>query len=257
MHLCFVDESGTPAKPDREKPRFFVIAGLVIPEDRWRKCSDKLNGLKRQLQYRGELKWRFFAPANDDADNPMREWQVQQRNHFREQAFKIITSDRSIQIVAGVSEAKSAYSLRGVDKPNDIYFRTYKVVTERFQYLLQDITRTSGRTTHGIIVADHRGKGDDEAMRTQHHRLVETDGQFTSNYANLIEGLFLTPSHMSIGIQLADLVAGAVWRRFESNDSYWFDQISGSFRQARDGTIDGWGIARFPKYGWQGPIVER
>ncbi|WP_421915394.1 DUF3800 domain-containing protein [Mesorhizobium sp.] len=46
MHLCFVDESGTPAKPGAQTPRYFVIAGLVIQEDRWHRASGMLQGLK-------------------------------------------------------------------------------------------------------------------------------------------------------------------------------------------------------------------
>jgi hypothetical protein len=92
-------------------------------------------------------------------------------------------------------------------------------------------------------------------MRDQHQRLVGETREYTSNYMNLIEGLFLTPSHLSVGIQMADMVAGAIGRRFESNDPFWFDAIKPSFRTRADGTIDGFGIARFPKHGWTGPIV--
>ena len=130
------------------------------------------------------------------------------------------------------------------------------MVTERFQYLLQDVTRVSGSKVHGIIVADHRGRGDDERIRAQHQRLVEDDKRYTTAYFNLIEGLFLTPSHLSVGVQLADIVAGAIWRRFEANDAFWFDKISNAFRTGPVGKIDGYGIARYPKKGWKGPIPE-
>ena len=255
MHLCFIDESGTPAKPTAEKPRFFVIAGLVIPEDKWTAVAARLHGLKTRFQYRGELKWRYFAPQNDDAANPMASWSADQRNNLRNHAFSVIGSDRSVRIIAGVCEARAAYEIDLVKTQGDIYFGTYKVVTERFQYLLQDISRTSGRNTYGIVVADHRGRGDDEIMRRQHQRLIEENRAFTSTYLNFIEGLFLTPSHLSVGVQLADLVAGAIWRRFEANDPYWFDKIRPSLRTASDGRIDGFGIARFPKRGWTGPII--
>jgi hypothetical protein len=92
-------------------------------------------------------------------------------------------------------------------------------------------------------------------MRTQHQRLVEETHEYTSNYKNLIEGLFLTPSHLSVGIQMVDMVAGAIWRRFEANDSYWFDVIKPSLRTSAGGVLDGFGICRFPKRGWTGPIV--
>jgi hypothetical protein len=61
MHLCFVDESRTPSKPDLSGSEYFVIGGVVIPEEKWKDIADKLKGLKRSEQYKGELKWRFFA----------------------------------------------------------------------------------------------------------------------------------------------------------------------------------------------------
>ncbi|WP_434713473.1 DUF3800 domain-containing protein [Rhizobium sp. YTUHZ045] len=67
--------------------------------------------------------------------------------------------------------------------------------------------------------------------------------------------MFLAPSHMSVGVQFADMVAGAIWRRFESGDETWFDAIKPAFRTSPDGKIDGFGICRFPKAGWTGPVV--
>lgn len=254
MHLCFVDESGTPAKPGKEKPRFFVMAGLVVPEDRWHQAAKKLQGLKTRRKYHGELKWRFFAPGNKDKQNPMVDWSMDQRDQFRDEAFEIVTSDKSIRIVAAVCEARAAYKLGNVSTQDDLYFRTYKVITERFQYLLQDITRVGGSKVHGIVVADHRGREDDERIRIQHQRLVEDDKEYTSSYFHLVEGLFLAPSHLSVGIQLADIVAGALWRRFEADDDFWYKRITSAFRTGPDGKVDGYGIARLPKKGWTGPV---
>jgi len=255
MHLCFVDESGTPAKPGAVRPRFFVIAGVIVPEDRWHRIAGHLQGSKANRGYKGELKWRYFAPDNKDANNPMLNWPQEDRNSFRSLMFRILTSDRSIKIVAGVCDASLAYELPNVHEQADIYFRTYKVVTERFQYMLQDLSRASGTKFQGIIICDHRGTGDDKRLREQHQRLVESDGSYTSQYPNLVEWLFLAPSHMSVGIQFADMVGGAIWRRFEANDDTWFSVIRPSLRASPSGKIDGFGICRFPKVGWTGPVV--
>ena len=255
MYLLFVDESGTPAKPDAGGTNYFVIAGLIIPEDRWSGMRDKLLGLKRASGYRGEVKWRFFAPNNDDPDNPMQGWKQDKRNEFRSAVFSIITETKSCRIVACVSESNTAYALGNVNTVDDLYFRTYKPVTERFQYLLQDITRASGRDSFGMIVADHRGRGDDDRMRLQHERLIRESGRYTSNYSNFLEGLFFAPSHMSVGIQLVDMVAGAIWRAQTHGDQTWFETLKPSFRQSANNAIDGYGLARFPKRGWRGAIL--
>lgn len=256
MHLLFVDESGTPPKPDAAQQAYFVIAGLVIPEDRWRGMREKLVGLKRATGFRGEVKWRFFAPNNKDAENPMLDWDQARKNEFRDKVFNIIAEAKSCKIIACASESKTAYALGNVNTQDDLYFRTYKPVTERFQYLLQDITRISGTDTLGMIVADHRGKGDDDSMRIRHERLVRETTQYTSTYYNFVESLFFAPSHLSIGIQLVDMVAGAIWRAQAHNDLTWFNRLRPSFRASPAGNIDGFGIARFPKAGWQGSILD-
>jgi hypothetical protein len=88
------------------------------------------------------------------------------------------------------------------------------------------------------------------AVYENHERLLGSGGEFISTYENLIEGIFLQPSNMSIGIQLADMVAGAVWRNFERNDERWFNLLKPSFRCSRDGLIDGYGLVKFPKANW-------
>ena len=256
MHLCFVDESGTPAKPGRTTPRYFVFGGLVIPEGPWHKIRTQLLGLKRQMQYYGEVKWRYFAPKNKDDENPMRDWDADRKERFRRAVFRIITNGKSLRIISGVCDAPLAYQLGNVNQQEDIYFRTYKVVTERFQYFLQDITRQSGHYTSGLVIADQRSGRQDNRLREQHERLVRDERMFTTTYKNFIESIFFSPSHMSVGIQLADMVAGAIWRYHEHGDDTWLNLIRPAFRTNGRGVIDGYGVARFPKAGWSGPIVQ-
>jgi len=181
---------------------------------------------------------------------------MDQKNHFRDAVFRIVTSSKSTRLICGVCDAPLAYELGNVSEQEDIYFRTYKVVTERFQYFLQDVTRTSGRKTNGIIIADHRNGPEDNRMREQHERLIRESGRYTSTYENFVETIFLAPSHMSAGMQLADMIAGATHRYFAHGDRTWIDQIRPAFRASRAGRIDGYGIARFPKEGWTGPVFD-
>lgn len=177
----------------------------------------------------------------------MRTWDQNARDEFRLRVFQIITEQRSVKLLGCACHCATAYELASINTQDDIYFRTYKPITERFQYLLQDLTRNSGTTHSGIIVVDQRGSKDDNKMRIQHERLVRESGKFTSTYENFVEGLFFSPSHMSVGIQLADMVAGATWRMFERGDSRFFDLIKSSFRSKPNGEINGYGLVKFPK----------
>jgi hypothetical protein len=80
--------------------------------------------------------------------------------------------------------------------------------------------------------------------------LLHSSAEFTSKYDHLIEGLFLEPSNLSIGIQLADMVSGAGWRKYERNDDRWYRAVEPSFRRSSSGELLGYGIVKTPKRGW-------
>jgi hypothetical protein len=145
---------------------------------------------------------------------------------------------------------QSVYTLGYVRTADDRYWYSYKQLTERFQYYLQDLERTVGQRVHGIIVCDHRAPKDDQRLRELHHQLLDAGSATVSACKNLIEGLFIAPSHLSVGVQFADMVAGAVYRRFSADDSRFFAQIENSFRRSPAGSLDGYGLVKFPKTGW-------
>lgn len=247
MYLCFIDESGTPAKPGKQKPKTFVIASVIIPDRTWHTLRRNFEKLKRSEGYEGEVKWRYFAPDNKDQTNPMLDWSQDRKNGFRTALFKILTDQKPIKAVACVCDCLAGYTVQDVETQNDLYFGTYKPVTERFQSFLQDLSRATGTLETGIIVVDQRGRDDDTNMRLRHERLLNEKRRDHASYANLVESLFFAPSHLSVGVQFADLVAGAVWRQYEHNDPTFFDPIRQVFRTDENGQIDGFGIVTFPK----------
>jgi hypothetical protein len=249
MHLLFVDESGTAPNPNTKGDRYFVIGGVIIPEGSWHPIKDALLGMKARLRVRGELKWRYFAPGNDDVANPMRRMSATERDDVRTELYSMLCSHSEIKAIACVASVEAAYKIASVKTREDLYQNTYKPVSERFQYYLQDASRNSSKQL-GIVISDHRGARDDKALRLHHQKLLYSGSEFISRYENLVESLFIQPSNMSVGVQLADIVAGAVWRKFEKGDSRWFDRLTPAFRKSRDGTIEGYGLVRYPKDGW-------
>lgn len=251
MQMFFLDESGTAPAGPTENQRYFVIGGVIIPDTLWHAVATDLNNLKKNRKIRGELKWRYFAPGNDDAKNPMRGKNWEERDAIRSEVFALIANRAPIKIIAAVSSISAAFAMPSINNADDLYHLTYKSVTERFQYYLQDLSKAVGRKENGIIVADHRGPKDDTRLRQQHQKLLHSSGEFITRYENLVEGLFIAPSNLSIGIQLSDLVAGAVWRRFERDDDRWYQRIAKAIRTGPHGQIDGYGIVKTPKTGWK------
>lgn len=254
MYLCFVDESQSPPNPGQaNRPPYFVISGIIINEAQWHGIASEFKALKAKPEYnvRGEIKWRYFGPTNQDPHNSVAHLDQQHRNSFREEFYDILTKRKAVRIISCVSSVAAAYETTYVNNQEDLYHYTYKCVSERFQYFLQDIERTAGSSQLGLMVADHRGKQQDEALQRRHHALIDQNAPIFSKYPNYIETLFLTPSHNSVGIQFADMVAGAVGRKYNSNDERYYAKIEPSFRKSPTGAVDGWGIIKFPRQNWR------
>ncbi len=251
MQLFFIDESGTPPQGIPCKDRYFVIGGIVVPDGAWHKLRDAVQGMKIRRGLRGELKWRYFAATNKDQKNPMRLFSQDQRNEVRRELYGIICSIKSIKALACVTCLEAAFKMPTCSCSDHVYHYTYKPMSERFQYHLQDLTRAVGRMETGIIIADPRGAAADQRFRGAHELLIKRPGDFTSNYPNLIESLFFQPSDLSLGVQLADMVAGAVWRKYEKQDDFFYNLIEPAMRKSPNGVVDGYGIIKFPKGSWR------
>lgn len=249
MQMLFVDESGTPPPSNNIKGSpFFVLGGVIILQEFWHRIKADLEAIKRKFGILGEIKWRYFSPQNVVAKkNSLSHLNPDQKELFRSSMFSILQKYRSIKTLCIVADAEKAYRLSYINTPDDLYWYSYKQITERFQYYLQDISRISGQKINGIIVCDHRAPGDDRRLQELHNKLLQGHHEAHSKYDHLIEGVFIAPSHLSIGIQFADLVAGATLRKSKANDTRFFDQFSSALRKSEAGKVEGYGLVYFPK----------
>jgi hypothetical protein len=79
---------------------------------------------------------RYFGPENTDVDNSVAHLSRGKRDKFREGLFEVITKRKSIKIIACAADSVEAYKLEYIKDQEDLYYYTYKPVSERFQYLL-------------------------------------------------------------------------------------------------------------------------
>lgn len=85
-------------------------------------------------------------------------------------------------------------------------------------------------------------------MRQYHATMTERESAYTSTFKNFVERVMLTDSAHSVGIQLVDLVAGAIGRAFNhEGDKFWIERLRGNIRSHPRKGIDGYGIVHFPK----------
>lgn len=249
MYLCFIDESGTPpSKPNANQP-YFTLAAAIIRDEEWLGIARAVRGFCTRHGLRGELKWRYFAPHNASAENPMLGKSPAERKVLSLEFARII-SRLPITVIACVTDVGAAFEYASVGSQRELYHFAYKPLTERYQYFLQD------QKSIGIVIADHRGRDDDRLFRAHHDTLLRKPGNTISGYDRLIEGLLLQDSSHSIGIQLADFVAGAIHRAYSTKDGELAQIIKSRIRANADGSVAGHGIVHHPKDRFR-PNLER
>ncbi len=240
MHLCFIDESGTPpSRPNPAQP-YFTLGGAIIKASDWHRIADDVHGFAVQHRLRGELKWRFFAPSNQAEDNPMREMDAAKRKELS-LAFARLLAKTPVTIIACVTDIEAAFRYGSVTDQQSLYHFAYKPLSERFQYFLQD------QKSIGIVIADHRGRDNDRLFKAHHQALVSKKGANVSAYGRFVEGLFMQDSHQSIGIQIADFVAGAIHRAYSTDDPVHAKILKPLIRAKPNGDWVGFGVVQHPR----------
>lgn len=247
MHMLFLDESNVPPNDLSKAKPYFSVGGVIMEENQWAGATEKLEAIKAEKDIKGEIKWHYFPMYNKSPQNPLLHLGVAERDEVRERVFSLISECRLTLLVA-ISHTADAVSSSYITDGDDLYFQCYKVLTERFQYYLQGQTQVESNNAWGIVVCDSRDPGHDRKLRNAHQTLIDGTASYGSRYSNLIEGLFLSPSHQSTGVQIADIVTGAVCYYYLTGKDKFFTPIRDAFRcDPRDGHILGWGIVHVPK----------
>ncbi|MGH2271285.1 DUF3800 domain-containing protein [Anaerohalosphaeraceae bacterium U12dextr] len=244
MHLLFIDESGSLAPKGKHGPEDkFVLGGLIVSEDTWFKVDADLRNIKKKYGIFGEIKWRYFYSI-PGKDTPLSKLDEQQKEQFRTDIFRIISSYKSIRIISVVADIRLCYQRKHINTEDDLYWFAYKRLIERFQYYLQDLSREAGSKMNGIVICDHRERRQDKRLQDLHYRMMHGQEAYTSHFDNILEGVFIVPSHFSTGIQLADMTAGGIYRWYSKKDDRFYKQIFDRIRTGPGNKIEGYGIVQ-------------
>ncbi len=228
MHLLFLDESG-----QLSERKFFALGGVALRDGEWHELRRDWQATLAAHRWPAgkEIKWHGIRtgevpPALADA--------------------VIATLARSpvrcyvtlLDIELGLEQTPEFF---GSDE--DTYATGLMFLAERFQLLLESADDV------GMIVVDSRFREDDARLRRFFADLMK-DGSPYSRLDRIVEGLFLGPSHHSIGLQCADLVCAitaAAERRNGLARGYLKKLLPRFAVHPATGELDGVGIKRFPE----------
>ncbi|MCJ1887396.1 DUF3800 domain-containing protein [Pseudomonas sp. LA21] len=216
MHLLYLDESGSVADPNQ---RFFVLAGVSVFERQSHWIETELNKIAE----------RFNQAAPYDIElhgSPMRSGREGWKNHPRDARFQAIKdalavclTSKHVRLFAAVIE-KSAFV--GADPVE----HAFEKLSMRFDLFLRRLYTKHSDAQRGIMLFDKSStERRIQTLAREFKHSGHSQGQ-TKNYAEV--PVFLD-SKASRLIQLADLVAFAIFRKFEFGDDQFYDVIKDNF----------------------------
>ena len=221
MHLLYLDESGSVADPNQ---RYFVLGGISVFERTTHWIEQPLNEIAKR-----------FAPDQPQAielhGSPMRSgregWKafpLQERNAAICDALKVACDHHHRTGNArffGAVVKKS--SLAGKGDPVE---HAFEQLSNRFDLFLQRLYKKHADPQRGIILFD---KSSTELRIQTMARDFKYAGHAWGKTKNYAEVPVFLDSRASRLIQLADLVAYALFRFYEYADNTYYDVIKRCF----------------------------
>jgi hypothetical protein len=228
MHLLFLDESG-----QLSQRRLFALGGLALRDQDWHRLRDLWQSALAAHSWPAdrEVKWHGIRTG---AVPPALAGAVV--DALAQAPVRCYVTLLDIEL--GMNAAPEFF---GSDE--ETYATGLMFLAERFQLLLES------RDDVGMIVVDSRFREDDARLRRFFADLAK-DGSPYSRLDRIVEGLFLGPSHYSIGLQCADLVCAitAAAERGNGQARGYLKKLLPRFAtHPATGELEGVGIKRFPE----------
>ncbi len=218
MHLLYVDESGSVADASQ---RYFILAGVCVFDRTTHWVEQKLNEIATRFDatiphelelhgspmHGGNKRWRQFPQAERRAAlvDALREGIANQ-------------SPSSVRLFGVVIEKASAHG-------DDAVKLAFEQLASRFDRFLWR-KHKNGETERGLMLFDESST---EQRIQRLAREFKYDGHRFGKLRNFAEVSVFLDSRASRLIQLADLVAYAMFRSFEHDDHTYFDVIRHRF----------------------------
>jgi len=242
-YFMFVDASGDPGPFRGENTRFYVLSGLILMPEKWYEAYNGILDIisrffpRIDLTRRPELHMNHLRRGKGIYGRLNRD----QRRQMADAIYNLI--EKIEPIIISIVVDKEKYFAR--------YTKSYPVKHTSFHYLMDRYERfLSRRASYGILIYDYEGKRDrDIRNMLEESRLIGSyNYRFHTRwqYERIVETIFFTESETSIGLQLADFVAYAIFACYEKKYCERFNQLQPFFDKSPSGSIENYGLKVIP-----------
>jgi hypothetical protein len=206
MYLLYLDDSGSAGNPTE---RFFVLAGVCVFYRQVHWIGKQADDLAAELHPSGAADLEFHSTKIYSGKGFWRSQTKQRRSEL---------IDRLVEVVVN-SHASTCLFAAAIDKraaaPRDPVELAFELLCQRFDRFLRGIYLETGKGERGLIVMD---KSTWETKLQTLARDFRTIGHSWGVLRNLVEVPLFVDSRATRLVQLADLVAHLVWRRYERDE---------------------------------------
>jgi hypothetical protein len=228
MHLLFLDESG-----QLSERRFFALGGIALRDRDWHQLRDLWQTTLTEHVWPADREVKWHGIRTGEVPPPLADAIIAALARTPVRCYVTL-----LDIELGTTAAPEFFA-----SDEDTYATGLMFLAERFQLLLEAADDV------GMIVVDSRFRENDARLRRFFADLTK-DGSPYSRLDRIVEGLFLGPSHYSIGLQCADLVCSitaAAERGGGPARGYLKTLLPRFATHPATGALDGVGIKRFPE----------
>jgi hypothetical protein len=218
MFLIYVDEAGS-SDPHKEpliagQTPLFVIASLAFQADEWRKLDREYRDLKVKF-FKTEIgsnRPEQYEVKGSDLTRPSNR-HSRRRHTFLRHALQLCLDHNA----TGFAVVFRKGPLKPTAKAS-LYNMGMQYAVERFGYFMDEVSagvdeRFPARDCRGIIIADSRMRNLDRNVAISH--LSYVFGHSVGKQATrIVEAPTFTFSDLSVGIQLTDIFASAIYAKF-------------------------------------------
>lgn len=220
MYFLYLDDSGSVSNP---KEDFFVLGGVIIPEEKHFWVNKHLDELASQIDKEDKFSVEFHACEIFSGRKGY--WkniqEKQKRIEIIKKVLDVATREGLTTIACAVE--KNHY------QSEDVVILAFEDVISRFQTFLSQKHRETKENTSGMIIFD------ESAFETDIQKLARTfrsDGTKYRKIPGVQEVPLFVDSKASRAIQLADHIAYSVFRRYNANDLTYFNVIQKQFEMS-------------------------
>jgi hypothetical protein len=244
--IAFIDESGTPDIPMLAKKRgsvrpVFSVAMCLMDIEYWR-TLDEIYKQVREAFYvptGDELKWanlvRKTGPAQHMDDAMVRE--------FIQTLVRSIDRARFRGVIVSIWK-DAAYQSKGyIRDAQDVYNIAIRFAIQRLQNDLDEMYG-AGADCPTMLIADSR-RGTDNRLRRFVDDLISNGDLWVDLRRSIIEGIMFQVSNYSVGLQIADMIAGAAFQMDVRGNTIWYRIWEPLLRRSPEGRVQGYGYIQW------------